>query len=190
MRLTRNSIFRDFSFALLRLASRKVRLRNVVVSLMYHEVLPDDQPFDAWHVVRESDFLAQMRYLREHFEIVSMDEAYARIAAGAGRLRPMALVTLDDGYRGNRDVVWPIARQLGIPVTIFVAPFSVQNQIPYWYDRVIAAMVGAAPFRIDLRHHALEVYQSTPGLKGEARWAQVQRLLSRLQRVTPEQREV
>lgn len=190
MRLTRNAIFRDFSFALLRLASRKVRLRNRVVSLMYHEVLPDDRPFDSWHVVRESDFLAQMRYLREHFEIVSMDDAYERICRGAGRHRPMALVTLDDGYRGNRDVVWPIARQLGIPVTIYVAPFSVQSQTPYWYDRVIAAMIGDAPFQIDLRPHDLGLYQSARGLQGEARWAHVQRLLSRLQALSQERREI
>jgi len=189
MRLSRKSLFRDFSFALLRFVSRATRLRNRVVSLMYHEVLPDDQPFDAWHVVRESDFYAQMRYLQEHFEVVSLDEAYTRIRTGAERRRPMALVTFDDGYRGNRDVVWPIARHLGIPVTIFIAPFAVQNQTPYWYDRVIAALIGEEPFEIDLRHHGLDVYRVPRGQKGEGRWVQVQRILSRLQLLEPELRE-
>lgn len=189
MRFSRKFLFRDFSFALLRFVSRATRLRNRVVSLMYHEVLPDAEPFDAWHVVRESDFYAQMRYLQEHFEIVSLDEAYTRIRTGAERRRPMALVTFDDGYRGNRNVVWPIARHLGIPVTIFVAPFAVQNQTPYWYDRVIAALIGDEPFEIDLRGHALDVYKVPRGLKGEGRWVQVQRILSRMQILDPEERE-
>jgi len=189
MHLSRKSLFRDFSFALLRFVSRATRLRNRVVSLMYHEVLPDDEPFDAWHVVRESDFHAQMRYLQEHFEVVSLDEAYTRVRTGAERPRPMALVTFDDGYRGNRDVVWPITRQMGIPVTIFVAPFAVQSQTPYWYDRVIAALIGDQPFEIDLRPQDLEIYRVPRGLKGEGRWVQVQRLLSRLQRLDPEHRE-
>jgi peptidoglycan/xylan/chitin deacetylase (PgdA/CDA1 family) len=190
MRFSRKHLFRDFSFALLRFVSRATRLRNRVVSLMYHEVLPDDMPFDAWHVVRESDFHAQMRYLREHFEVVSLDEAYTRIRAGAERRRPMALVTFDDGYRGNRDVVWPIAERLGIPVTIFVAPFAVQHQTPYWYDRIIAALIGSAPFTIDLRRQDLDVYRVSHGMRGEERWVHVQRLLSRLQTLAPEPREL
>ena len=189
MRLSRKVLFRDFSFALLRFAARATRLRNRVVSLMYHEVLPDDEPFDAWHVVREGEFLAQMRYLQEHFDVVSLDEAYARIRSGAERRRPMALVTFDDGYRGNRDVVWPIAHRLGLPVTIFVAPSAVQSQTPYWYDRIIAAMIGDAPFAIDLRHHDLETYRVPRGLKGEGRWVEVQRLLARLQTVDQDRRD-
>jgi peptidoglycan/xylan/chitin deacetylase (PgdA/CDA1 family) len=189
MRLSRKYLFRDFSFALLRFVSRATRLRHRVVSLMYHEVLPDHEAFDAWHVVRESDFHAQMRYLQEHFEIVSLDEAYTRIRAGAERRRPMALVTFDDGYRGNRDVVWPIAQRLGIPMTIFVAPYAVEHQTPYWYDRVIAALIGNQPFEIDLRRHDLDLYRVPRGLKGEGRWVQVQRLLSGLQALEPEHRE-
>ena len=42
---------------------------------MYHDIGRDDDDIDIWQVVRRRDFLQQVNYLRQHYDIVSLDEA-------------------------------------------------------------------------------------------------------------------
>lgn len=167
---------------------RSMRLRGRVVSLMYHEVLPDTAPIEAWTVLRESDFRRQMRYLRDHFEILTLDQALERVMSDQDNIGPAAVVTFDDGYWGNRHVVWPLVNDLQIPITVFVATAAVQDQQAYWYDRVIAAVSGDRSVNLDLRNQGLDYYRIDGRLTGERRWNQIQRLLSACKRLTPERR--
>lgn len=167
---------------------RSRRLRGCVVSLMYHEVLPDTAPIEAWTVVTESNFRRQMRYLRDHFEILTLDQAIDRFTSGEENIGPAAVITFDDGYWGNRHVVWPVVNDLKIPITVFVATAAVQDQQAYWYDRVIAAVSTDRTISLDLRDQGLDYYRIDGWRTGERRWNQVQRLLSACKRLTPERR--
>ena len=103
--------------------------------------------------------------------------------------RPMALITFDDGYLGNRQVVWPIIEELRAPITIFVATAAVQNQSPYWYDRVIAALFADGDVEIDLRRCGLRSYRIPSSCRGEARWTRIQQVLADLKHLSPADRE-
>jgi peptidoglycan/xylan/chitin deacetylase (PgdA/CDA1 family) len=184
MRPSRDSLFRHFAVEPV-LGLARARLRGCVVSLMYHEVLPDRDPREAWTVVRESRFHAQMHYLKQHYDVLGIDQALERMRHGGGG-RPMALVTFDDGYQGNRNFVWPIVEELQLPITIFVATSAVQTRSPYWYDRVIVGLLGNAPVKIDLRPHGLRAYLIPGSCRGEARWIRIQRVLADLKRLSPE----
>lgn len=167
---------------------RRLRLQDRILSLMYHEVLPDAAPVEAWTVVRESDFRRQMRYVRDHFEILTMDQAIAAIASGSERRAPAAVITFDDGYWGNRHVAWAVVEELNIPITIFVATAAVQDQVPYWYDRVIAAFPADRSALLDLRDQGLGCYRVDRLQTGERRWTQIQRLLADCKQLAPERR--
>jgi peptidoglycan/xylan/chitin deacetylase (PgdA/CDA1 family) len=189
MRPSRNVLLGYLAWEPILALSRASRLRGCAVALMYHEVLPDSDPIEAWTVVRESAFRAQIQYLKENFEIVSLDQALARMRNPGRNGRPMALLTFDDGYRGNRQVVWPIVEELRAPITIFVATAAVQNQTPYWYDRVIAALFADGAMEIDLGRCGLQSYRIPSSCRGEARWTRIQRVLADLKRLSPVDRE-
>jgi peptidoglycan/xylan/chitin deacetylase (PgdA/CDA1 family) len=155
---------------------------------MYHEVLEDSADVDAWTVVRRTDFVRQMESLREHFQVVPLDDALATVVSGAARPRNLVVVTFDDGYAGNSRVVLPVIEELQIPVTIFVATGAVQSGVKYWYDHVILSLLAAAPTELDLSEFGLTRYV-VPGVSGTARWVAIQRLLTDLKRQSPEQRD-
>lgn len=87
--------------------------------LFYHRVLPERDPLLP-DVYDARTFEAQLRLLREIFQVMPMDEAIDALAAG--RLPPRALcITFDDGYRDNHDVVLPILRAQGASATFYIA---------------------------------------------------------------------
>jgi hypothetical protein len=100
-------------------ASRLIRRASpsTGVVLMYHEVLPDHVSLPAWTIVKESEFLWQMTYLKKHFDVIGVDEAIERVSGRMKSTRPFAVVTFDDGYSGTADCVLPIMEDLSHALT-------------------------------------------------------------------------
>ena len=119
-------------------AARKKMLRGKVVVLMYHELAEDNDAIEAWTIVRRQDFVRQMEYLKANFEVVSIDEAL-RAKESVGRQKPLAVVTFDDGYAGNRRILLPIMKSMGLPVAIFVSTGAVISRELSCYARIITA---------------------------------------------------
>ena len=185
MKLSRNRLAPIVALEPLLALSRAARAQVQTASLMYHEILPDEDLHDAWTVVRETAFRAQMLYLRERFDILSLDELLRRMREpGRGR-RCMAAVTFDDGYKGNRDVVWPLIERLEIPITIFVATGAIEGNTSHWFDRVIAALLSEGAEEIDLRARGLGTYRPGDAGEGEGRWVEIQRALADLKGLPP-----
>jgi peptidoglycan/xylan/chitin deacetylase (PgdA/CDA1 family) len=167
---------------------RRRQLSGKTVVLMYHEVASDDDDVEAWTVVKHSDFVRQMDYLRTKFDVVSLSDAIARMAQPGSSDRPMAVVTFDDGDRGNRDVLLPIVESLELPVTIFVATRQVQDQRPYWFDRLVNTLQVEVPVIVSLPAvlPATYVINETSGARN---WAKIQQLLVALKNLEPAARE-
>jgi peptidoglycan/xylan/chitin deacetylase (PgdA/CDA1 family) len=170
-------------------AQRARKLRNGIVVLMYHEVAPDDHDIEAWTVVKQSDFVKQMNYLRTMFKVVSLGEALRLMEHVDDIQEPTVVITFDDGYSGNKRIVLPIIKSMNIPVTIFVSTRAVQDQIVYWYDRLIHALQNDRVINIDLRHISLNTY-CINRVKGAENWAEIQRLLTDLKTLQPTLREI
>lgn len=164
------------------------RLGNRIIALMYHDVAEDSEHTEAWTVVRRSEFLRQMEYLKSHFEVVSLGEAISRKNLGGQNNRPMAVVTFDDGYARNRKILFPIIQSLELPVSIFVATSAVISREPYWYDRVISALQSSQEFTLDLRELNLGRYRINR-TAGAGNWAEIQKLLTDLKLFQPVERD-
>lgn len=91
--------------------------------LMYHEIADGYLP--------PARFAWQLRYLRRHFEPVSLGELMDRVTRGAIRGREVAL-TFDDGVRNHYEAVWPRLRELRMPATFFVCPGLIDSGAWIW----------------------------------------------------------
>ena len=167
---------------------RKRKLRGSIIVLMYHEVAEDDHDIEAWTVVKRSDFVKQMEYIHDTFQVVSLDEAFQEIENDQAIDKPTAVITFDDGYAGNKHIVLPIAKSMNIPLTIFVSTRAVQEQDVYWYDRLILALQGEREINVDLEHISLSRYCVNQS-KGSKNWAEIERLLTDLKTLGPSSRE-
>ncbi|HEX5471115.1 MAG TPA: polysaccharide deacetylase family protein [Lacipirellulaceae bacterium] len=78
-------------------------------------------------------FTRQINWLRSRFEIVSLGEAQARIAAGVNK-RPTVCISFDDGYADNQRFAIPLLLQHGIPFTYFVSTNHVLGGEPFPHD--------------------------------------------------------
>lgn len=76
-------------------------------------------------------------FLRRNREVLSMDDLYECIARG-GRLDPRHVVlTFDDGYKNNLQVVAPLLNTWSLPFTIFVSTRHISEgcRLPNYYIR-------------------------------------------------------
>jgi len=158
---------------------RGKRLRGKIIVLMYHELARDEDDVEAWTVVKRSDFISQMSYLLKHYDILSLEDAltYVNEKTSGPDTRPKAVITFDDGYAGNGDLLKPIIEKMKIPVTVFVATMAVQDRILYWYDRLISSMQTGKSVDLDLSKLSLGNY-TLNRTRGAANWAEMERLLS------------
>lgn len=87
--------------------------------LNYHRVLAEPDPlFDDEPTVET--FRWQMRLLSRYFNVLSLPEAIAKLAAGRLPARAVC-ITFDDGYRSVHDLALPVLNEFGLPATVFVS---------------------------------------------------------------------
>lgn len=153
---------------------------NPLTILCYHTLGPDWGGVNGWTVLREGDFRAQLADLREHYDIVSLDEALG----GAGGRRPRVVITFDDGDRGLHAHLLPILRETPVPVTVYVATRQFETCAPFWFDRVVNALQGAGEICID----GLGTWQ-LPGTGDKAHWDALRPILQALKEVNPIERD-
>ena len=64
---------------------------------------------------------AQMRYLRNHdFHVIPLADMVAFLQGRKQLPRKSVVITIDDGFRSIYDIAFPIFKEYGYPVTVFV----------------------------------------------------------------------
>lgn len=92
---------------------------QTVPVLTYHKLSRNGTP-DAM-TVRETDFEAQMRYLRENgYRVISLDDLFEFLQFRRQVPARSVVITFDDGWRSVYDIAWPILKKYGYPATLFV----------------------------------------------------------------------
>jgi len=108
--------------------------------ITYHRIAnPADEPGMDPALVSATPqaFREQMVHLRRRYHPVGLSEVLDAFLHGAP-LPPRAVhVTVDDAYRDFGEVAWPILKELGIPVTVFVpSAYPSQPAKHFWWDRL------------------------------------------------------
>jgi peptidoglycan/xylan/chitin deacetylase (PgdA/CDA1 family) len=136
--------------------------------LCYHRVGTEGVPL--YSRLEPAVFEAQMRYIREHYRVVSLGQLCLELQE-ARSVEPTLAVTFDDGYRDLYTYAYPVLQKYRVPVTIYLIGRCMETGEAPWYDRIFAAL-QAAPgpiLEVELdgsRRFAL----SSPGSRNAAAW--------------------
>lgn len=110
--------------------TRAAKGQSPIMMVFYHRVA-DSHP-NGW-TINTKTFAKQIHWMRERFDMISIEEAHKRIASKSNRW-PSVAISFDDGYADNCDFALPFLVQENIPVTYFVATDHVNKQIPFSHD--------------------------------------------------------
>ena len=137
--------------------------RDSLTVLAYHRITDPQQPgFDTFAPnvsATPADFAAQMDYVAQHFNVVSMEEVVDWLQNGRFLPPHPLLITFDDGYRDNLTEAFPILQQRQLPATIFLATNHVGSSSPFFWDLVAYSF-----------HHTQQTSAALP-LLGLQSWA-------------------
>lgn len=130
---------------MLRWARRRLAAQGSVVVLTFHRVLKDEEyartKSPAGMVVREESFEQLVRHVSRHYHVVRLTGG--PLAPKEKQKRVRVAFTFDDAWADNVTVAAPIAREYGVPLTVFLCSERLGFRFPFWPERV-AALYAAA----------------------------------------------
>ena len=132
--------------ALAPLVLRSLRGPRLVV-LTYHRVLPADHPARAYEqpgmIVSPETLAMNIRVLRQHFELLHIEDWVERVRTGAPLPRLACALTFDDGWRDNYDYGFPVLQAEQAPATIYLVSDLVGSARGYWPTRLARLLCNA-----------------------------------------------
>ena len=126
--------------------------------LIFHRVLAQQDPIMNWDL-DAFEFERAIRWLRDSFHILPLEQAVARLNDGSLPARA-ASITFDDGYADNFTVAMPILKSFDVTATFFIAT-SFLDGGRMWNDTVVEAVRHCRKKRLDLSDEGFGVYELT-----------------------------
>ncbi len=119
---------------------------QAVYVLTYHRVdVPDAKPWlDPAHISASPEmFEAHMRLISNKYHPVTMEEVLTAAQNGSPLPDNAVLVTVDDAYLDFKEIIYPIARQYGVQLTLFIPTAYVGKACFFWWDKLYQAVFYA-----------------------------------------------
>lgn len=113
-----------------RRAEQAARTGHAPVSIVFYHRVADHTPTD-W-TISSREFVRQIDWLQQRFDLVSLQDAQQRIVHG--NTRPAVSITFDDGYAENCDQALPLLISRRIPCTYLVTSQHVLTGDPFPHD--------------------------------------------------------
>ncbi len=115
--------------------------RGRVLILMYHRVLPGEEPssplIQPGMYVTQPSFEQQIRYLRSYYTVLPLTEVLAgwtnRSLNPSGRY---CVLTFDDGWADTFLYAYPVLRRYQVPATVFLTTSYIGTDRWFWTDRL------------------------------------------------------
>ena len=117
------------------------RLKGKVIILMYHRVVTEKE-LNQYYIqpgmyVKKDVFEMQMKFLKEHFEIISLSELLKLWKdKKLDESKRYCVITFDDGWLDNYIYAYPILKKYKIPATIFLPTSYIGTSQWFWPDKL------------------------------------------------------
>lgn len=91
-----------------------------------------------YHRASGGNLRKHLLYLRKHYNIVPVEDALESLYAPSGQKsqnqRSSLVVTFDDGYYDNYSEALPLAKELQIPLTMYLVPAYIESGRHFWWE--------------------------------------------------------
>jgi peptidoglycan/xylan/chitin deacetylase (PgdA/CDA1 family) len=98
----------------------------------FHRVADDGTGH--WMTLSTHEFARYVRFMRDHYTVVSIAELRRRLATGENT-EPLLAITFDDGYRECLDCVAPVLEELDCPASFYVCSQFLDADGDFEHDR-------------------------------------------------------
>lgn len=125
--------------------------------LLYHNIIPDNSPLERYCVgqaLLQSVFERQIKWLIEHYKIVSLTEYLASPCYPKRDGLKRIAITFDDGFDIAFQCIYPFIVRNAIPVTIFITTGHLERGNLLWFSYLKALC-------FENQYKFLEVNQAT-----------------------------
>jgi peptidoglycan/xylan/chitin deacetylase (PgdA/CDA1 family) len=127
--------------------------RKKILILMIHGVSSKHMNGE-WEPLRktlDSDILDKtLNQLKKHYNFISMQEAADMLSGKLPLKKNCIVITLDDGYRNNIEIAYPIFKKYDIPIIIYLSTGHIENRKAFWFDRLDYAIQKLPKGRYEL----------------------------------------
>ncbi|MEC4685155.1 MAG: glycosyltransferase [Nitrospirota bacterium] len=104
--------------------------------------------------VPEKIFRRHVRYLvKNNYNLISLEDAANLLESCKKVPRKTVVITFDDGYKSVYHAVFPVVKEFGVPITVFLATGSIgssNGNLPPFVDAVAHAIRNTAKRELDL----------------------------------------
>ncbi|HLM61323.1 MAG TPA: polysaccharide deacetylase family protein, partial [Pyrinomonadaceae bacterium] len=108
--------------------------------LAYHRVVADitkaEKEAIYGLVVSSATFRRHCELLRKSFDVVSLETALHFLDGERKVVRPLAVITFDDGYLDFYEEAFPVLNEFGLPATVFLPTEFIGQDKPLAHDRL------------------------------------------------------
>lgn len=162
--------------------------------LCYHRVGTEGIPY--YCTLPTPQFEMQMKFLREHFRVVSLGQLCEELM-NPGSPGNAVAVTFDDGYSDLHTHALPVLRKYEIPATVYLTADCIESGEVAWYDKIFLALqvapagpldipirgagrieLGSPQQRIDVGSQLVSILRQTPALERNRFCADFERQVS------------
>jgi peptidoglycan/xylan/chitin deacetylase (PgdA/CDA1 family) len=114
------------------------RWRPYLAVLTYHRIAEQgaDLFYEPVISATPESFRAQVKWLRSHLHLVTLEELIAQIETGSPWREPTVFLTFDDAYRDNFEIAVPILLECEAPATFFIPTGFLESPRLPWWDTV------------------------------------------------------
>jgi peptidoglycan/xylan/chitin deacetylase (PgdA/CDA1 family) len=81
-------------------------------------------------------FRSQIIYIKKHYNVISLDDYIEYCTEGGELPEKSIIITIDDGYKSNYTIAFPLFKEFDIPATIFLTTDFIANKNFLWVDRL------------------------------------------------------
>ncbi len=113
------------------------------IQLLYHQIVDNESNIlDKGPVVhhRFKDFEQEIRFLKQNYKIIGMDEFADTINGIRSKFRPSVVITFDDGYLDNYTLAFPTLMKYQVPAIIYVVTELIGTNGMTWPDKIEYAL--------------------------------------------------